>query len=265
MEIEGRTVMITGGGSGMGLAATRMLARCGAKVCLLGRRLEQIESQAKAVGGLSIQCDVSDEASLEQAFDELESRCGHASILIHAAASGRMLPLISADGRATDRALMRQVIETNVLGTLYSNQIFAERLSQHVNKSADVKGVIINVSSIGAIDGVVGASYVASKAAVNGLALTLAREFSDLGIRVMAIAPGGIDTPMFREGANEATHTLIAESVPALKRTGTPEEFASLVKHICENDYLNGSVVRLDGGMRIPFVNNVGKDSNSVN
>ncbi|MEM8564391.1 MAG: SDR family oxidoreductase, partial [Pseudomonadota bacterium] len=184
---------------------------------------------------------------------------------INAAANGRMLPLVTADGRASDRTVMRDVIATNVLGTLYSNQIFAQRLGQHADDGAEVKGVIINVSSIGAIDGVVGASYVASKAAVNGLALSLAREFSELGIRVMTIAPGGIDTPMFREGANEATYKLIAESVPGLKRTGTADEFASLVKHICENDYLNGSVIRLDGGMRIPFTSNVGKDSNRVN
>ncbi len=178
---------------------------------------------------------------------------------------GRMLPLITADGEASDRAVMRQVIETNVLGTLYSNQVFAARLASEQPLEGGIRGLIINVSSIGAIDGVVGSTYVASKAAVNGLCLSLAREFSDLGIRVMTIAPGGIDTPMFRQGANEATHELIASSVPGLHRIGSPGEFGALVQHIAENDYLNGSIIRLDGGMRIPFIKEVGLDSSRTN
>ena len=94
--------------------------------------------------------------------------------------------------------------------------------------------------------------------------MSLARELSTYGIRVMTVAPGGIDTEMFRCGANEATYELIASQVPGLERVGTPREFGELVRHICENDYLNGSIIRLDGGMRIPFVKNVGKDTEGL-
>ena len=94
--------------------------------------------------------------------------------------------------------------------------------------------------------------------------MSLARELSTYGIRVMTVAPGGIDTEMFRCGANEATYELIASQVLGLERVGTPREFGELVRHICENDYLNGSIIRLNGAMRIPLVKNVGKNTEGL-
>ena len=248
----------------MGAGAAEALTEQGVQTCLLGRRLEVVEASAQAFGGTAVQCDVSDAEALETAFDAIERQHGPARILVHAAAIGRMLPLLEGKGKASSRAVLREVIETNVLGTLYTNQIFAERLSRANPLDDGIRGLIINVSSIGALDGVVGSSYVASKAAVNGLCLSLARELSSFGIRVMTIAPGGIDTDMFRQGANAATYELIASSVPGLQRVGTPQEFGELVRHICENDYLNGSIIRLDGGMRIPFVKNIGIDTENL-
>jgi NAD(P)-dependent dehydrogenase (short-subunit alcohol dehydrogenase family) len=105
---------------------------------------------------------------------------------------------------------------------------------------------------------VVGCTYAASKGAIDALALSLARELSPRGIRVVTIAPGGIDTEMFRAGAVPGTHAIVASQTLATRRLGTPEEFAGLVRHICENDYLNGCVIRLDGGMRIPYSFDVG-------
>ena len=261
MKLKDQVAVITGGGTGMGAGAARVLAAQDVTTCLLGRRLQVLENTAAEVGGSAFRCDVSDAEALDAVFDSIEDRLGTPRILVHAAANGSMPPLLVGRGEACSREALREIIETNVLGTLYANQVFAERLSRIGRMEDGLRGLIVNVTSIGALDGVVGSSYVTSKAAVNGLCLSLARELSGYGIRVMTIAPGGIDTPMFRGGANEAVYELIASSVPALERLGTPLEFGELVRHICENDYLNGSIIRLDGGMRIPFVKNVGKDT----
>ena len=261
MKLKNRIAVITGGGTGMGAGAARVLAGQGVTACLLGRRLQVLKDTAAEVGGSAFQCDVSDPEALRSVFDAIEERFGTPRILVHAAANGSMPPLLVGPGQACSRKDLREIVETNVLGTLYTNQAFAERLSRIERMEDGLRGLIVNVSSIGALDGVVGSSYVTSKAAVNGLCLSLARELSGYGIRVMTIAPGGIDTPMFRRGANEAVYQLVASTVPALERLGTPVEFGELVRHICENDYLNGSIIRLDGGMRIPFVKNVGKDT----
>lgn len=261
MKLRNQVAVITGGGTGMGAGAARVLAARDVTNCLLGRRLDVLKKTAAEVGGAAFQCDVSDPEALDAVFDAIEARFGTPRILVHAAANGSMPPLLVGAGKACSRETVREIIETNVLGTLFTNQVFAERLSRVEPMEDGLRGLIVNVSSIGALDGVVGTSYVASKAAVNGLCLSLARELSSYGIRVMTIAPGGIDTPMFRGGANDATHELIASSVPALERVGTPLEFGELVRHICENDYLNGSIIRLDGGMRIPFVKDVGMDT----
>lgn len=249
----------------MGAGAARVLAEQGVHPCLLGRRKTVLEATVKSTAGASAyQCDVSNPEALESVFDCIEKRLGTPRILVHAAATGHMLPLLAGRGQASSRTAVREVVETNVLGTLYTNQVFAERLSRVEPQEGGLRGVIINVSSIGALDGIVGTSYVASKAAVNGLCLSLARELSSYGIRVMTIAPGGIDTEMFRSGANDATYELIASSVPGLQRVGTPQEFGELVRQICENDYLNGEIIRLDGGLRIPFVKNIGKDTEAI-
>jgi NAD(P)-dependent dehydrogenase (short-subunit alcohol dehydrogenase family) len=134
-----------------------------------------------------------------------------------------------------------------------AHRAFAGRLARESTLEGGLRGVIINVSSIGALDGVVGAVYAASKGGVEALGLSLARELGPRRIRVVTIAPGGIDTEMFRSGAVDGTYEAMRTMVPSLGRVGRPDEFAGLVVHICENDYLNGCTIRLDGGMRIPF------------
>ena len=258
MDINGCAAIVTGGGTGMGAAAARALARKGAKVAVLGRRLDVLRTVAEEVGGLAVACDVADADSVVDAFGRAAEAHGTARVLVHAAANGSMVPLILPDGAAQDLSKLNQIVETNVLGTLHTNQEFASCLSRVAARENGERGLIINVSSIGAADGVVGSTYVMSKAAIDGFCLSAARELSPFGIRVMTIAPGAIDSEMFRSGATKETYALIADSVPSPKRLGTPEEFANLVTHICQNDYLNGSIIRLDGGMRIPFVANVG-------
>lgn len=261
MRLENTAAIVTGGSSGMGAAAARLLRANGAKVSILGRRRSLVETVATEIGALGLSCDVSDADQVEDAFDRAEQHHGPARILIHAAASGSMVPMLMPDGSAFDRDVLRKILETNVFGTLYVNQAFASRLSQCDPLTDFERGVIINVSSIGAQDGVVGSTYVMSKAGVEGFCLSAARELSPFRVRVVTIAPGAIDTEMFQAGATDATYALIGNSIPCPARVGAPAEFAALALHICENEYLNGCVIRLDGGMRIPFVSNVGGGS----
>ncbi|HKY91819.1 MAG TPA: SDR family oxidoreductase, partial [Nevskiaceae bacterium] len=190
------------------------------------------------------------------AFEAAQAAHGVARILVHAAADGTLQTLLQPDGSAAPATALARILDTNVLGTLLVVQAFAARLVAAGGEG--VRGVAIAVSSIGAADGVVGCTYAASKGAIDALALSLARELSPRGIRVVTIAPGGIDTEMFRAGAVPGTHAIVASQTLATRRLGTPEEFAGLVRHVCENDYLNGCVIRLDGGMRIPYSFDVG-------
>lgn len=258
MDLAGRVAVITGGGSGMGFAAARALAAKGAKVALFGRRRDLVAQKAEELGGIGLACDISDEASVEAALDEVQSRLGTPSILINSAGDARMFNLVSPAGVPADGDAIRAIIATNVLGTLYMARGFAMRLSREKAGADGLRGLLINVSSAGAADSVMGSTYCASKGAVDAVGLSLAREFSIWGIRVVTIAPGGIETELFRAGAVEGTYDVMKTMVPSLRRPGRPEEFGRLALHICENDYLNGTVIRLDGGLRIPFSFDIG-------
>jgi len=258
MEVAGQAAIVTGGHSGMGFAAAKALVSRGAKVSIVGRRLERVIEKAREIGALGFAGDVSDEASIEACFEAAEKEHGIARILIHAAAQGSMQMLLNPDGSEAPSSIIQEIVQTNVLGTLFVNRAFSSRLTRAESNQDEMRGVIINVSSIGAADGVVGAIYAASKGSVDALGLSLARELSAWKIRVCTIAPGGIDTEMLRGGAVESTYDLIKKHVPGLGRMGKAEEFAALAIQICENDYLNGVNIRLDGGMRLPFSYDVG-------
>jgi len=258
MDVRGQAAIVTGGHSGMGFAAAQALAAKGAKVAILGRRADRVGQKAGEIGALGIACDIADPAAIEAALKTAEAAHGTARILVHAAADGSMRMLLDADGGPASTDAIRRTIDTNVLGTLYVDRAFASRLTKAEPLASGLRGVIVNVSSIGAADGVVGCIYAASKGFVDTLGLSLARELSAWRIRVCTIAPGGIDTEMLRAGAIEATYDMLRNQVPALQRPGRPEEFGALALHLCENDYLNGVNIRLDGGMRIPFTYDVG-------
>jgi NAD(P)-dependent dehydrogenase (short-subunit alcohol dehydrogenase family) len=253
MELKGLAAIVTGGHSGMGFAAAHALAARGCKVSILGRRRERLEQKASQIGAQPIACDVADPAAVEAAAHEAERAHGVARILVHAAADGRMHTLLAPDDTPNDLGTLQQIVATNLLGTLYVAREFAARLARAPILDGGLRGVLINVSSIGAPDGAVGATYAATKGGVESLGLSLARELGPRRIRVVTIAPGGIDTEMLRAGAVEGTYEALRTMVPALGRAGRPDEFAGLVVHICENDYLNGCTIRLDGGMRIPY------------
>jgi NAD(P)-dependent dehydrogenase (short-subunit alcohol dehydrogenase family) len=259
MDVKGRVAVISGGGTGMGWGAAQALTAAGARCALLGRRESVVRQRSSELpGSIGIACDVSDESSVERALSAVEDQLGTASIMINSAGRGPLINLVSPDGTPAPGSIIRDVIATNVLGVLYMSRGFASRLAKTPAGPDGLRGVLINVSSVGAADGVVGSTYAASKGAVDAACLSLAREFDFFGIRVCTIAPGGIDTELFREGTNEEIVALLNPTIPSLRRPGRPEEFGALALHLCQNDYLNAVNIRLDGGHRIPFTFDVG-------
>jgi NAD(P)-dependent dehydrogenase (short-subunit alcohol dehydrogenase family) len=258
MDVKDQSAVITGGHSGMGFAAAKMLIAKGARVTLLGRRSDVVKTKASLIGALGISCDISDPAAVDAALDEASARHGPARILINAAAIGTLYTLLNTDGSPTPVDIIRKQIDANVLGTLFIDRAVASRLSQVDPMDNGLRGVIINVSSIASADGCMGAVYAASKGAVDAIALSLARELAQWGIRVCTIAPGGIETEMFLDGATSERFDLVKKLTPGLHRLGRPEEFGALALHICENDYLNAAHIRCDGGFRVPFSVDVG-------
>lgn len=248
MDIEGVAAIVTGAGSGMGAATARALAKAGAKVALLGRRLDKLEEVASETGGLAIVCDVSSAESGEAAVAAARAQHGTARILVNAAGISHYAPLV-IDGRPCPLEDIERYIRINLTGSLNMTRLVAADLF-HVPRLANgSRGVIILVSSTGGIDGPGGCiGYIASKSGVIGATLPLARELGDLGVRVVGIAPGGFDTPMFAgyEG-------FLAPRTPFPKRTGRPAEMADLTLHLCRNEYINGEVIRIDGGFRNPY------------
>lgn len=253
MDVANRVAVITGGGTGMGFAAASCLAAKGARVALLGRREAVVQEKAALLGGIGVACDIADEGQVEAALDSVERQLGTPSIMINSAADGRMYSLVSVDGVPASGDYIREMLLTNVAGVMYMARGVASRLARTPAAGGESRGVIINVSSITGADGVIGSMYCATKGALDAVSLSLAREFAPFGIRVVTIAPGQIDTEMFRGGASAATVALSSRVIPA-RRLGQPDEFGRLALHVCENDYLNGSVIRLDGGRRVPFM-----------
>lgn len=250
MKIEGCAAIVTGGGTGLGAAAASALAERGARVALLGRRMDIVKDKAEEIGGLGIACDISSRDQVDAALAEAEQAHGPARILINSAADTRLATLLLQDGSPFPFAEIENIIQTTLLGTMYVTQHFAARLTSLPPLEDGERGVVVDVSSSAGTDGAVGVAYTAAKAGVNALALSLAREFAGWGIRVMTIAPGGSDTELFRNNATAEISEKIASGFVFPQRLGRPQEFGALVAHVCENSFLNGSLIRFDGAVR---------------
>jgi NAD(P)-dependent dehydrogenase (short-subunit alcohol dehydrogenase family) len=261
MDVRDLAAVVTGGHSGMGFAAARLLADKGARVTIFGRRPQLVKEKAAAIGALGITCDISDADAVDAALEQAERTHGIGRILINSAAIGTLYTLLNSDGSVAPLQNIRNQNEINVMGTLIMNRSFSSRLTCAEVLANGQRGVIINVSSIAPSDGCLGASYAASKGAVDAIALALARELDPWNIRVCTIAPGGIDTEMLHDGASPARFEMVKRLTPGIHRLGKPDEFAALALHICENDYLNGAYFRIDGGRRVPFNADVGVNS----
>jgi NAD(P)-dependent dehydrogenase (short-subunit alcohol dehydrogenase family) len=242
VEIAGRTFLVTGGGSGLGAATARMLADAGANVVVadLGRQ-EEIEH--------FVETDVRDEASVQAAVDAAVETGGPHGVVNCAGIGGASL-VVGKDGEPHPLDAFRNVIDVNLVGTFNVVRLASAALAANDPGEDGERGVIVNTASTAAWEGQFGqAAYTASKGGVVSMTIQLARELGRHGIRVMAIAPGPQDTPMLGMLREDIRQALEAQ-IPFPSRLGRPEEFAALVRHIVENRYLNGEVIRLDGALR---------------
>ena len=250
MDIKGHAAVVTGGASGLGAATAEELARAGAKVACLDVNLDGARAVAERIGGCAVRCDVTDGEQAAAALAQARDQHGAARILINCAGVGPAKRIVGRDG-PMPLADFERVIAINLIGTFNMMRLVAADMQNLSPLADEERGVIISAASVAAFEGQIGqAAYSASKGGVAALVLPAAREFAQFGIRVNAIAPGIFHTPMLMALPEEAQKSLAA-AVPFPKLLGRPDQFAALARHIIENTYINGEVIRLDGALRM--------------
>jgi len=248
MQINGKTLIVTGGGSGLGGATARLLAGAGARVLLAD--VADAAALAAELGGAYLRTDVTSEADGQAAVDLAMSRFGALHGLVNCAGVVIGERVLGRDGPHRLDSFAR-VVAVNLTGTFNMIRLAAAAMRGNEPDPEGERGVIVNTASIAAYDGQVGqAAYAASKGGIVGMTLPLARDLARDGIRVMTVAPGLFGTPMML-GLPADVQDGLGRSVPFPPRLGRPEEFAALVRHILENAMLNGEVIRLDGAVRM--------------
>jgi len=249
MDIQGKVFIVTGGASGLGEGTARMLAGAGGQVVIADMQPDKGASVAKDIGGYFVKCDVSQEA------DAL-------AVVAKATSVGKLMGLVNCAGVAPAEktvgksgphtlAAFAKCINVNLIGSFNMIRLCADAMSKNPPEATGERGVLISTASVAAYDGQMGqAAYSASKGGIVGMTLPIARDLARNGIRNMTIAPGIFGTPMMFSFPHEVQNSLAA-SVPFPSRLGTPQDYAKLVRHIFENDMLNGEVIRLDGAIRL--------------
>jgi NAD(P)-dependent dehydrogenase (short-subunit alcohol dehydrogenase family) len=254
VELEGRSAIVTGGAGGLGAATVRRLTDAGLGVAVFDRDLDrgqalvaELDGKAVAVGG-----DVNDDAAVGRAIDAATS-LGVLSVVVNVAGGGvgggRTL---SRDGTPHDKDAFVQTMAMNAFGTFNVTRLAAAAIAGNDPDADGQRGVVVNTASIAGIEGQAGQlAYGSAKAAILGMTLPMARDLAPVGIRVCAIAPGTMGTPIMRSVDEGLQQRLVAD-IQFPKRMGHPEEFALLVESIVRNPYLNGENIRLDGALRFP-------------
>ena len=254
MELSGASAVITGGASGIGAASARALAARGARCVLVDLNEELGKQLAADLDGLYVQADVTDEADVARAV-AAAADLGPLRALVNAAGIGNAIRTVDRERGPFPLEKFEKVVRVNLIGTFNCLRLAAAAMAETEPVDADgSRGAIVNLSSVAAFDGQIGqAAYAASKAAVVGLTLPVARDLSVYGIRVNTIAPGLIDTPMWGQGDRaDAFKAKLGASVLYPHRLGSPGELASMVAELITNDYMNGETIRVDGGIRMP-------------
>ncbi|MDA8521258.1 3-hydroxyacyl-CoA dehydrogenase [Acidovorax sp. NCPPB 4044] len=249
MEIQGKVFIVTGGASGLGEGAARMLAAQGGRVVIADLQAPQGEAVARDIGGTFVRCDVTNEADGQ-------------AVVAQAVALGKLVGLVNCAGIAPAEktvgksgahslALFAKTVTVNLIGSFNMIRLAAEAMARNEPEATGERGVLISTASVAAYDGQIGqAAYAASKGGIVGMTLPIARDLARNGIRNMTIAPGIFGTPMLF-GMPQEVQDALAAGVPFPSRLGTPEDYARLARHIFENDMLNGEVIRLDGAIRL--------------
>jgi NAD(P)-dependent dehydrogenase (short-subunit alcohol dehydrogenase family) len=243
VRIEENTFLVAGGGSGLGEATARMLAASGARVVVADLKGEPPE------GGRFVETDVTDEGSVRAAVNAA-LEVGGLRGAVNCAGVASAEKVLGREGPHSLDSFAK-VVQINLIGTFNVIRLAAEAMVSSDPSESGERGVIVNTASVAAFDGQVGqVAYAASKGGVVALTLPVARELAGSGIRVMTIAPGIFDSPMMA-GLPEDARNSLGKQAPFPQRLGRPEEYAGLVKHIIENEMLNGEVIRLDGAIRM--------------
>ena len=251
MQINGQAALVTGGGSGLGEATARELARLGAKVAVLDLNLDNAKKVAADINGLAIQCDVSSGDSMQSAIEQASAAHGPARILMQIAGIGSAKRVVGKDGSAAPLEDFIKVVNVNLIGTYNAARLFAAAAAKLDPLQDGERGLMVFTASVAAFDGQVGQeAYSASKGGVVGMTLPLARDLAQWGVRVCTIAPGIFATPLLKQ-LPEPVQQSLAASIPFPKRLGDPDEFASMALEIVRNGHLNGEVIRLDGALRM--------------
>ncbi|MCW5650291.1 MAG: SDR family NAD(P)-dependent oxidoreductase [Ramlibacter sp.] len=251
MNIQGQAALVTGGGSGLGEATARELARLGAKVAVLDVNLANAQRVAADIGGAAFACDITDTGSLQAALGAAAAAHGPARILMNIAGIGTAKRVVAKDGTPAPLEDFAKVINVNLIGTYNASRLFAAECARLAPLEDGERGVMMFTASVAAYDGQVGQqAYSASKGGLVGMTLPMARDLAQHGIRVCTIAPGLFATPLMKQ-LPEPVQASLAASIPFPPRLGKPEEFAQLAAHIVTNTHLNGEVIRLDGALRM--------------
>ena len=249
MDIAGKVFIVTGSASGLGEGTARLLAKEGGKVVVADVQADKGQALAKEIGGAFVKCDVTQEADAQ-------------AVVAQAVSMGKLMGLVNCAGIAIGAktvgkegahplAQFAKVVNINLIGSFNMIRVAAEAMCKNAPEATGERGVMISTASVAAYDGQIGqAAYAASKGGVVGMTLPIARDLARNGIRNMTIAPGIFGTPMLF-GMPQEVQDALAASVPFPSRLGTPQDYAKLVKHIVENDMLNGEVIRLDGAIRL--------------
>lgn len=252
MKIEGKTALVTGGASGLGEAAVRLMAGKGARVVIMDLNEATGTAIAQELGPNVAFCkaDITDPDQVQAAIDSALQQFQRIDIAVNCAGIAPGAKLASKKG-PHDLGLFRKTMEINVVGPFNVMRLAAAKMIENEPNEEDGRGVMINTASIAAFDGQVGqTAYAASKAALVGMTLPVARDLSEHGIRICTIAPGLYRTPMMA-GLPENIQEALGKMVPFPSRLGKPEEFAMMVQQIIENPMLNGETIRLDGALRL--------------
>ena len=252
MRVEARTVVVTGGASGLGGATVDMVVEAGGRAVIVDIN-EQTGAAKAARHGKSahfVKTDVTSDTEMQRAVDASVKTFGAIDGLVCAAGIAVAERVLPKEG-VQPLAHFTRTITINLIGTFNAIRLAAAAMAGNRPNAAGERGVIVATASVAAYDGQIGqAAYAASKGGIVGMTLPIAREFARMGVRVMAIAPGTFDTPLLA-GLPQAARDSLAQQVPFPSRLGRPEEYAALVRHIFENEMLNGEVIRLDGAIRM--------------
>jgi NAD(P)-dependent dehydrogenase (short-subunit alcohol dehydrogenase family) len=252
MQIQNRTFIITGGASGLGRAAAEALLAAGGRAMLLDVNGDAGIAAEHALGTSAkfARADVTNEVQVTDVIELTRQTFGGLHGVVNAAGIGPAAKVLGRNG-PHPLDLFEKTIKVNLIGTFNVIRLAAAVIAKNDPEASGERGVIVNTASIAAFDGQIGQpAYAASKGGIVALTLPVAREFATLGIRVVTIAPGIFDTPLLA-GLPEPARISLGQQVPFPSRLGRPAEYGALVRHIVENEMLNGEVIRLDGALRM--------------